>query len=376
MKNSWIHHSKGQVPRQAHVAVPKGLKEEEIGRGGFQGRVAEVYRLNEPTGWVRVEGEFAPGDVDGEQIHSEDERSAAGSAALLWHNEDLMVSVSRRAEPMPFFYRDADADLLYFVHRGEGTVETEFGPLAFRPGDYLALPKGVTHRVVPSTRDNYFLVLESRGEIGFVEHATLGRHNPYDPDVITTPEPKAMDGDGRAEYEVRVKRAGRFTSFFYPQHPFDVVGWKGDLFPFRFHNTDFRPVTADRNHVPPSAFGLFQADGWVLCNFVPNPMQRDRETTRLPYYHRNMDYDEIGFLHGGSLAGQPMEGTTIMWHPRGAVHGPGEAARAMADQFWQEIDLNDIQAVNIDCVRPLTMSVEAMKAKRDHVQLISRKDAR
>lgn len=375
MNNSWIHRAKGQVPRQAHVAVPKGLKEEEIGRGGFLGRVAEVYRLNEPTGWVRVEGDFAPGDVDGERIRTADASDAGGAATRLWHNEDLVVSVSRRAEPMPFFYRDADADVLYFIHRGEGTVETEFGPLEFRPGDYVVLPKGVTHRVVPSTRENYFLVLESRAEIGLVEHTSLGRHNPYDPDVIVTPEPKAMDGDGRAEYEVRVKRAGRFTSFFYPSHPFDVVGWKGDLFPFRFHNTDFRPVTADRNHVPPSAFGLFQADGWVLCNFVPNPMQRDRETTRLPYYHRNVDYDEIGFLHGGSIAGQPMEGTTIMWHPRGAVHGPGEEARAMADRFWQEIDTNDIQAVNIDCVRPLTMSDEALRAKRDHVQLITRKDA-
>lgn len=375
MKNSWIHVSKGQVPRQAHVAVPMGLKEEEIGRGGFHGRVAEMYRLHDPTGWVRVEGEFAPGDVDGEQVHPTDATDVRGGPLRLWHNDDLTVSASRRTEPMPWFYRDADADVLYFVHRGEGTLETEFGPLEFRPGDYLVVPKGVTHRVAPRTRDNYLLVIESRGEISFIEHTQLGRHNPYDPDVIGVPEPKAMDGDGRPEYEVRVKRDGRITSFFYARHPFDVVGWKGDLFPFRFHNTDFRPVTADRNHVPPSAFGLFQAEGWVLCNFVPNPMQRDRETTRLPYYHRNMDYDEIGFLHGGSLAGQPMEGTTIMWHPRGAVHGPGEEARAMADQFWQEIDVNDIQAVNIDAVRPLTMSDEAKRAKRDHVQLITRSDA-
>jgi homogentisate 1,2-dioxygenase len=277
---------------------------------------------------------------------------------------------------MPYFFRNADADELWFVHRGEGTFETEFGPLEFRPGDYVVLPKGVTHRCVPQTRDNYFLHVASRGEISFIEHTNLGRHNPYDPDVIGVPEPKAMTGDGRAEYEVRVRRDGRETAFFYAYHPFDVVGWKGDLFPFRFHNTDFRPVTADRNHVPPSAFGLFQADGWVLCNFVPNPMQRDPEASRLPYYHRNMDYDEIGFLHGGSVAGQPMEGTTIMWHPRGAVHGPGEEARAMAAQFWREIDVNDIQAVNIDAVRPLEIAPEASAAKRDHVQLNVRKETR
>ncbi len=375
MKNSWIHHVKGQTPRQAHVAVPKGLKEEEIGRHGFQGRVANVYRLNEPVAWVRVEGAHAPGDVDGERIDSSDRTDPRGSPTRLWYNEDVTISVSLRSEPMPYYARNADGDELWFVHRGEGTFETEFGPLEFRPGDYLVLPKGVTYRVVPSTKNNYFLHLESRDDIGLVEHPTLGRHNPYDPDVLTVPEPKPMSADGSAEYEVRVKRAGEFTSFFFRHHPIDVVGWKGDLFPFRFHNTDFRPVVADRNHVPPTAFGLFCAEGWILCNFVPHPVQMDREAARLPYYHRNMDYDEIGFLHAGTLGGAPMAGTTIMWHPRGAVHGPGEEARAAADAAWDQIPGDDLEAVNVDCLRPLTVTAEARAAMRDQVQLVTGKEA-
>lgn len=369
MRKSWIHHAKGQVPRQAHVAVPGGLKEEEIGRGGFQGRVAEIYRMHEPTSWVRVEGDWAPGDVDGEQLDPADRRDARGGRTRLWWNDDLAVSVSRRSEPQPFYFRNADADEMWFVHRGEGTLETELGPLEFGPGDYLLVPKGITQRLVPRTRDNYFLHVESAGEIGFVEHTLLGRHNPYDPDVIGVPEPKALSAEAGREYELRVQRDGQITAFFFRTHPIDVVGWKGDLFPFRFHNTDFRPVTADRNHVPPTAFSLFQAEGWVLCNFVPHPFQRDRQAPRLPYYHRNVDYDEIGFLHAGMVDGVPMEGTSIMWHPRGAVHGPGEEVRAMADEQWQEIGINDIQAVNIDAVRPLQMAAEARSALRAHVQL-------
>ena len=364
MKTSWIQLARGHTPRQAHVGVPAGLKEEEIGRGGFQGRAANLYREHEPIGWLRAEGDGVPGDVDGEQIEPADQHDAGAGRAELWWNQDLTVSVSRRAEPMPWFFRNADADELYFVHRGEGTLETEFGPLAFTPGDYLVIPKGVTHRIVPATRDNYLLHIESRGEIGFYEHPSLGRHNPFDPDVIEVPEPKSHTGDGRHEYEVRVKRGGRTTAFFYAYHPLDVVGWKGDLFPFRFHNTDFRPVIADRNHVPPTAFGLFRAEGWVLCNFVPAPMQRDREAARLPYYHRNMDYDEIGFLHAGTLGPAPLTGTPILWHPRGATHGPGEALREMAAQFWEEIGTNDLQAVNIDAEKPLEMSDAARAALR------------
>lgn len=369
MKNSWIHHAKGQYARQAHIRIPQGLKEEEVGRDGFQGRVAELYRKNEPTRWVRVEGEYAPGDVDGEKITVDDEKDPSAGRAVLWHNDDIIVSVSQRREPQPYYFRNADADELWFIHRGEGTLETEFGPLEFAPGDYLVVPKGITQRIAPRTSDNYFLHIESVEEIAFAEHELLGRHNPFDPDVIEVPEPKALSETAGEEYELRVQRDGEITAFFFDTHPIDVVGWKGDLFPFRFHNTDFRPVTADRNHVPPTAFALFRMESWTLCNFVPHPFQRDPEAPRLPYYHRNVDYDEIGFLHAGMVDGIPMEGTSIMWHPRGAVHGPGEEVRRWAGDNWVEVGINDIQAVNIDTVRPLKMSQQARAALRHHVQL-------
>lgn len=367
---SWFHLSKGEVPRQAHVNVPRGLKEEEIGRGGFQGRVAEMYRKNEPTAWTRVEGDFAPLDLDGQKIDASDRDQVRGTPTLCFHNEDIQISVSRRSEPMPFWSRNADGDEIWFTHRGQGVVETEFGPLDFKSGDYIVLPKGVTFRVVPSTRDNYFLHIQSSGEITLAEHTLLGRHNPYDPTVLGIPEPKACDNDGRAEYEVRVKRDGQYTSFFYANHPLDVVGWKGDLFPFRFHNLDFRAVVSDRNHVPPTAFALFEAPGWVICNFVPRPAEMERGTARLPYYHRNMDYDEIGFLHDGTMMGAPMLKATFMVHPRGSVHGPGEDARAMAEAHWDAISYYDLQAVNIDAVKPLTIAPVARATARDGVQLI------
>ena len=372
---SWIHHAKGRVPRQAHVSVPEGLKEEEIGRGGFQGRAAEVYRLHEPTRWTRVQGDFAPMDVDGNRIETTDRDDEAAPPTRLFYNDDVAIAISRRRRAMPHFFRNADGDELHFVHRGTGTMQTEFGPLDFRPGDYLIVPKGVTYRVVPETDDNYFLVMETRGEIGLVEHAELGRHNPYDPTVIDVPEPAPLDDEGRDEWEVRVKRDGQTTSFFYDHNPVDVVGWKGDLFPFRFHNTDFRPIYSDRNHVPPTAFALFEGPGFVVCNFVPRPAEKERGVSRLPYYHRNMDYDEIGFLHAGTMMGAPMVGATIMVHPRGAVHGPGEDARAMSVEHWDEVTEYDLEAVNIDLERPLTIAPEARAAARDQVQLIEGKGA-
>lgn len=370
---SWIHHNKGVTPKQAHVRLPEGIKEEEVGRGGFLGPVAELYRKHEPTGWTRVEGDWAPGDVDGTKIDADDRTDARGLPTLCFYNDDVNILISRRSEPMPYYYRDTDYDTLFFVHRGEGCLETEFGPLTFSPGDYLIVPKGVTYRVVPSSRDNYFLKMESAHPIELVDFNQLGRHNPYDPTVIVTPEPTPIEADDQKEWEVRVRRDGQFTSFFYPNHPIDTVGWKGDLFPFRFHNTDFRPVTADRNHVPPSAFGLFQGTGFWVCNFVPHPAQMEKGVLRLPYYHRNVDYDEIGFLHAGTMGGNPIEDASIMWHPRGATHGPGEEARAGADAAWDDFKEHDIQAVNIDCEKPLKLTEVCRAAMRDQVQLITGK---
>lgn len=368
---SWIHHQKGITPKQAHVDLPEGLKEEEIGRGGFLGPVAELYRRHEPTAWVRVEGDGAPGDVDGTKLDAPDRLDARGEPLRCFWNDDVTVSVSRRSAAMPFYYRNGDADTLTFVHRGQGVLETEFGPLAFAPGDYLIVPRGVTYRVVPSSRDNYFVVMHTASPIELVDFAHLGRHNPYDPTVIAVPEPAPMSDTDQKEWEVRVRRDGRHTSFFYDRHPIDTVGWKGDLFPYRFHNTDFRPVTADRNHVPPSAFGLFRGQGFWVCNFVPHPAQSERGVLRLPYYHRNVDYDEIGFLHAGTMGGNPIEEATIMWHPRGATHGPGEAARAGADAAWDSFKTHDIQAVNIDTEKPLKVAEQVRAAMRDQVQLIT-----
>ncbi|MCA9771822.1 MAG: homogentisate 1,2-dioxygenase [Myxococcales bacterium] len=361
---SWIHHSKGQVPKQAHVAIPKGLKEDEIGRKGFQGRIAELYRLHEPTAWVRVEGDHKPWDLDGAQLAPKDLTDPRGDPVQVFYNDDLSIEVSRRAEPMPYWYRNCDADDLFFVHRGTGHFETEFGPLDYEPGDYIVLPKGVTYRVVPDGRDNYFLLIRATAEIEFPDYGGLGRHAPFDPALIEIPDPKAYEGNGAREYEVRCKLGGTFTSFFYNHHPMDVVGWKGDLFPFRFNMRDYRPIFSDHQHLPPSAHMIFQGKGFVVVNFLPRPAERQRDVERLPWYHRNPDYDEVGFVHAGSLMGAAMEPATFMMHPQGIHHGLGEDFRKMMDEQWQEIVYLDWKIVNIDTEKVLKLSPEARAVER------------
>src|ERR1700733_15074055 len=135
-------HIKGRVARQAHVGVPEGMFEEEHGRKGFFGRSSELYHLYPPTAWSRIEGPLRPRCFDAAKAPAHDYSDPAAGPLSLIENDEAAVLISRRSEPMPYFFRYADGDEIYFIHRGRGVCETDYGPLEFEPGDYLHLPKG------------------------------------------------------------------------------------------------------------------------------------------------------------------------------------------------------------------------------------------
>jgi homogentisate 1,2-dioxygenase len=186
-----IPQRKGLASRQAHVDLPEGTVEEEHGRQAFTGRASHLYRTAPPTAWVKVEGPLRPWAFDWNQLTPPDQTDPEGDPLVVLSNRDLTVLVSRRSAPMPFFVRDADGDVVYFAHRGEGTLETDYGPLRFAPGDYLVVPKGTTHRVVPSTTDNFFLLIEG-DEFVLPDKGLLGHHALFDPGVLETPEPDPL----------------------------------------------------------------------------------------------------------------------------------------------------------------------------------------
>ena len=142
---------KGKAASQAHVGLPPGTFEEEHGRKGFYGKSAHLYHTHPPTGWVRFEGKLRPHCFDLNRLEPTDLDDPQGQPVAFLGNRDVKLYVSRRAAPMPFYYRNADGDELIFVHRGAGTIETDFGPLPFERGDYIVMPRAVTYRIVPDT---------------------------------------------------------------------------------------------------------------------------------------------------------------------------------------------------------------------------------
>lgn len=365
-----IHYVKGKVPRQAHVGIPEGLYEEEHGRGGFFGRVAQLYHLHPPMQWKRIEGPLRPRGFDTHKLQPTDLTDTQGEPVKVLHNKDVALFVSRRSAPMPFCLRNADGDEIRFIHKGRGILHTDFGPLRYEAGDYVVIPRGTTYRVIPQTEDNFTLIIQSRGEVGFPDRGGVGHYAPFDYGLLETPEPEPLVEEG--EWELRIKRGGEYTSIFYDFYPFDVVGWKGNLAVLKLNVRDIRSLASEGVHLPPTAHGTFQGPGFILSTFIPHPLPTDSEALKLPWDHRNIDYDEVFFLHSGEFIPSPRMGPAplgfLNHNPQGLHHGPPPEVLEYVKRLKGEARLQHVR-LNIDTEEPLLVAPDAEAVEMNYADV-------
>jgi homogentisate 1,2-dioxygenase len=349
-------HVRGRATTQAHVGLPEGTVEEEFGRRGFYGRASHLYRSHAPTGWTRIDGPLRPHALDLGDVPPE--HDGRGWPVDVLVNDDVRIGTWSHAGAMPAFFRDADGDLTLFVHRGAGTLETDFGPLAYGQGDYLVIPRGTTFRVLPSAA-TWLLTLATTAEIEPPDKGLLGRHALWDESAVRIPDVDPHDEPG--DFEVVVRHRGQLTTIHYPFHPLDVVGWKGDLTAFALNAADLKPVSSFSYHLPPSAHTTFVAGNAVICTFVPRPLETAPDALKVPFYHRNIDYDEVIFYHHGDFFSRAgiTEGM-VTWHPQGIHHGPHPKAVANAGTK----DFADEIAVMVDSRYPLELTAAGAAAER------------
>lgn len=350
----WI---RGRVAAQAHVGLPEGTVEEEYARNGFFGRYAHLYRRNAPVGWTRIEGPLKPRAFDLRTLDETDHQ-----VVPLLGNADVVMSLGTHRTPMSWLFRNADADELHFVHAGAGRLETDFGPFAYEPGDYLLIPRGTAYRFAP-TSVTKLVTVEAFSEISFPEKGMLGQHALFDPAVVQvpTPEGSSLTADAKGEFEVRIRRLGEETKVFYPFNPHDVVGWKGTLAPLKLNVRDIRPVSSDRYHLPPSAHTTFVMRGAVVCSFLPRPLENgDPAALKVPFFHSNIDFDEVLFYHSGEFFSRGGISPGMMtFHPQGIHHGP----QAQATERTKSATRTEEVAVMLDTKNPLEVLAGATRSE-------------
>jgi homogentisate 1,2-dioxygenase len=348
---NWIEFPRveGEASRQAHADLPAGTYEREIGRDGFFGPATHIYHKHPPTGWSAFEGPLRPRAFDAKAA-AEHSASPFKSTRLLG-NANVEMKIWALEKPMPALARNSDGDELLFIHEGAGELFCDFGHMGYREGDYVLLPRGTMWRLEPSSLTVTLMIEATNGSYKLPERGILGPHAQFDPAALDTPHiDGAFKSQRDGEWRVEVKRRGAISTITYPFNPLDAVGWKGNLTVVKLNWRDIRPVISHRYHIPPSVHSTFVADRFVVCTFVPRPIESDPGALKVPFYHSNDDFDEVIFYHAGEFFSRDnIKPGMVTWHPNGFTHGPhpkafaagAKAAKTMTDEVAVMIDARD-----------------------------------
>lgn len=343
-------HASGTFTKQAHVRIPEGTYEEEHGRKGFFGRVSHLYHKNMPTDWIDIEGDLKPRNLPPVFTHD----SLQNKFVKILFNKDLEVYLGTLTQNPTSFYRNADFDEMFFIHEGEGKIETSYGHIPYKKGDYIIIPRGTTYKTYLATPTK-FLKIESNSEFEEPSRGILGPNALYDQTAKFIPE-AALGKEIADKYPVDIKHKGKKTRVTYPFNPLDSIGWKGSLYPWRISIYDYCPINSHRYHIPPSGHTMFVANNFVVCSFVARPLEyTSEEVLKVPFFHSNIDYDEVLFYHQGNFFSRDnIDEGALTFHPQGINHGPHPKAFAKAN----ENEFTDEFAVMIDTRNSLEMTPE------------------
>jgi homogentisate 1,2-dioxygenase len=394
-----FYRSVGDIPAKRHTQHRRpdgGLYAEELmGEEGFSSDSSLLYHRGSPsairsaTTWELPDqgtvpnAPLTPRHLRLPDLFADNEwkrLDAVTGRKLVLANADVRIQYVVAGEPSPL-YRNAIGDECVYVDAGRATVETVFGALQVRAGDYVVLPRATTHRWLPDPAEGgtplTLYCIETASHISpprryLSKFGQFLEHSPYcERDLRGPTEPLVVEADGHdvggAEgdgIEILVKHrvsapggvAG--TRYRHVSHPFDVVGWDGCLYPYAFNIDDFEPITG-RIHQPPPVHQVFEANNLVICNFVPRKVDYHPQAIPVPYFHSNVDSDEVMFYCGGDYEARKGSGIShgsISLHPGGHTHGPqpGAVERSLGAERFEEY------AVMVDTFRPLDLGAAGL----------------
>lgn len=281
--------------------------------------------------------------------------------AVLVNNDCHIVLAAPQQSTTNYFYKNADADEMIFIHEGNGKVLSQYGELVFEYGDYIVIPRGTIYQIHFNTTENRLFIVESFSPIRYPKRYTssngqLLENSPFCERDIKTPQ-NLQTIDEKGDFLIQTKKKGILYGLHYATHPFDVIGWDGCCYPYIFSIHDFEPITG-RVHQPPPVHQTFDAHNFVVCSFCPRLYDYHPNAIPAPYNHSNIDSDELlYYVDGDFMSRKNVTRGMITLHPAGIPHGPhpGAVEKSIGKKETQEL------AVMVDTFHPLQLTEEALK---------------
>lgn len=373
-----FYHRAGKFPYKRHIQYrkPDGnlYAEELVSTEGFSSTYSLVYHCHPPT---LVKSIAAPVDVKPVAAISNNMQNRSfltfnveskddylKSRVIQLFNNDLYISSAAPRKSMSdYFYKNADADEVVFIHEGSGTLKTLYGNIPFEYGDYLVIPRGIIHQFEFNTESNRLFIVESFSPIKPPKRYlnAMGQfleHSPYCERDIKLPE-NIETHDETGDFKVVIKKGNELFDYIYATHPFDAIGWDGYHYPYGFSIHNYEPITG-RIHMPPPIHQTFEGHNFVICSFVPRLFDYHPESIPAPYNHSNVDSDEVlYYVDGDFMSRKHVEKGMITLHPKGIPHGPhpGTVEKSIGAKETKEL------AVMIDPFYPLQITEAAMQVE-------------
>jgi len=372
------YHKAGKFPEKRHTQFrkPNGelYAEELVSTEGFSSIYSLVYHCHPPT-LVKHIGEpidVAPKAAIANNMQNrsfitfktEAKDDFLESRVVQLYNSDLYMAVAAPRESMSnYFYKNADADEVIFIHEGSGYLQTLYGKIHFEYGDYLVIPRGVIYQIHFNDSNNRLMIIESFSPIKPPKRYlnSMGQfleHSPYCERDIKLPTDLETN-DEMGDFKVMIKKGDQLFPYTYASHPFDAVGWDGYHFPYGFSIHNYEPITG-RIHMPPPIHQTFEGHNFVICSFVPRLYDYHPLSIPAPYHHSNVDSDEVlYYVDGDFMSRKHVEKGMITLHPKGIPHGPhpGMAEKSIGAKETLEL------AVMIDPFFPLKITEAAMSVE-------------
>jgi homogentisate 1,2-dioxygenase len=346
--------------------------EQLFGTEGFSGTSSLLYHTHLPTKIKKqlesysvapkivIEKNILPRKLESLELTSTDDYLE--SRTVLLANNSVQIAIASPKKSMTaYFYKNTQADELLFVHKGSGVLRTLMGNIVFEPGDYLIIPKGIIYQLRFNNANNKILIVESNSPIYTPKRyknnfGQFSEHSPFCERDIRVPEQlETFDKEG--DFLIKIKKQDTIHQLVYASHPFDVVGWDGNNYPYAFSIHNFEPITG-RIHQPPPIHQTFETNHFVICSFCPRMYDYHPEAIPAPYNHSNIDSDEVLYYVNNSFMsrGDINEGQ-ITLHPGGIPHGPHPGAIEKSIGKKETLEL----AVMIDTFEPLMLTEEALQ---------------
>jgi len=371
----------GEIPHKRHTQFRKpdgGLYSEQLfSTEGFSNDYSLLYHVHPPTQIIKTE---KPVDVSPKIAEEKmlSHRSFEGFKVkpakdylesripVLVNNDVHIVLAAPQQSVTEYFYKNTDADEMIFVHEGSGVLKTMYGELTFGYGDYLVIPRGTIYQIHFNDEANHLFIVESFSPIRFPKryqskYGQLLEHAPFCERDIRPPA-NLQTFNEKGDFVIRAKKKGILYNLHYGTHPFDVVGWDGQCYPYAFSIHDFEPITG-RVHQPPPVHQTFEAHNFVVCSFVPRLFDYHPQAIPAPYNHSNIDSDEVlYYVDGDFMSRKNVTRGMITLHPAGIPHGPhpGSVEKSIGAKETKEL------AVMVDTFHPLMLTKQALEIENDN----------